>query len=195
MKTIKVAILIAVPLIAGLLVFVGVVSYYGPGRDRYLAIPWPGHSETPKEVMEGVELPDWVLEWQQFGEADIAPGRRLYEANCAACHGKEADGKGDWAEAFNMPAPPPNLVEAVVGPLAHHPVQYVFWRINEGGIQNAYNSAMPAWGSFRDGDAVEETVHGGDLSNEEVWEVIRYLYTKAELEPLWEVVEYTPQRQ
>ena len=59
MKTIKVAILIAIPLIAGLLVFVGVVSYYGPGRDRYLAIPWPGHAETPKEVMECVELPDW----------------------------------------------------------------------------------------------------------------------------------------
>ena len=79
--------------------------------------------------------------------------------------------------------------------MAHHPVQYVFWRISEGGIQNAYNSAMPAFGTFREGGAVEETVFRGDLSNEEIWEVIRYLYTKAGLEPLWEVVEYVPQRQ
>ena len=57
-----------------------------------------------------------VLEWQQFGEADIASGRRLYEANCAACHGKEADGKGESAEAFNIPTRPSNLVAPIVDP-------------------------------------------------------------------------------
>ena len=51
---------------------------------------------------------------------------------------------------------------------------------------------MPAWGTFKEGGVVEETVFHGDLSNEEIWEIIRYLYTKAGPEPLWEVVEYAP---
>lgn len=36
-------------------------------------------------------------------DGDVATGRKLYQANCVACHGAKADGKGPAAGALRPP--------------------------------------------------------------------------------------------
>lgn len=130
------------------------------------------------------QVPDWAWRWRQWDKEDVEKGKKLYKANCASCHGKDLDGRGEWSLALNFPAPPADF-RAPDSPLVHHSIQHLFWRINEGGIQNQFNSAMPAWGTLGIGAAGRlETVHTGDLSTEEIWEILRYLYRATEKPPV-----------
>lgn len=48
------------------------------------------------------------LPW--FTEVQVAAGERLYRSNCAACHGKNAEGEDDWrAMRPDGKRPPPPL--------------------------------------------------------------------------------------
>ncbi len=43
------------------------------------------------------------------GDGEIGTGRRIYEVNCAACHGMSGEGEPDWQVArddYTRPAPP-----------------------------------------------------------------------------------------
>ena len=81
----------------------------------------------------------------------IDAGRRSFQANCAICHGSRA--LGDGPQAFTLNPKPFNLQIHV--PL--HATGEVFYWITSG----VANTGMPAWGD--------------KLSEEQRWQVIRYL--------------------
>jgi len=93
----------------------------------------------------------------------VESGRQVYYRNCVFCHGDNLAGNGMFAHALN-PIPTnfadgqtlPNLSET-----------FLFWRIAKGGPGlpdegGPWDTAMPAWEKF--------------LTEEEMWEVILFLY-------------------
>lgn len=113
-----------------------------------------------------------VLEnpFRRFEEEDperfielVNAGAAVYVANCHFCHGDKLDGRGPYAAGLN-PLP---LSFQDVGTIAQLQESYVFWRVVTGGRglpEDAapWNSSMPAWQEY--------------LTEEEVWQVILYLY-------------------
>ena len=71
----------------------------------------------------------------------LATGKRVYDANCAACHGPNGEGQPNWKVPVNgvFPAPPHNSS----GHTWHHPDQVLLEVIAKGG--GLPNSAMPAY--------------------------------------------------
>ena len=98
-------------------------------------------------------------------EARVAAGRRIYDAQCAACHGAQLEGQPNWRERLpngRLPAPPHNAE----GHTWHHPDQELFGLVKEGlkpgkYAPPGYESDMPAF--------------GGRLSDEEIRSVLAYL--------------------
>jgi mono/diheme cytochrome c family protein len=104
----------------------------------------------------------------------IAAGGEIYIRNCVYCHGDNLDGRGHFAYGFNPP--PANFQDpGTIGMLQE---AFLFWRIAKGGPglpkeSTPWNSAMPAW---------EDR-----LSEEQVWQVIMYLYEATGQQPRrWE---------
>ncbi len=89
----------------------------------------------------------------------IAAGKDIFEANCVTCHGETGEGNGPAASALD---PKPANLSAVVNSLDD---DYMFWRISEGGGMAPFNSAMPA--------------QKGNLSEDQIWQVISYVKTLA----------------
>jgi mono/diheme cytochrome c family protein len=90
-----------------------------------------------------------------MSNSDVENGKRIYQVNCASCHGDKGLGDGPSAGMLNPKPQPlatnaPNLSDA-----------YLFWRISEGGLMQPFKSAMPAWKSI--------------LKENEIWQVIAYL--------------------
>lgn len=71
----------------------------------------------------------------------LATGQRVYDANCAACHGLNGEGQPNWKVPVNgaFPAPPHDSS----GHTWHHPDQLLLEVIANGG--GLPNSAMPAY--------------------------------------------------
>lgn len=77
-----------------------------------------------------------------------ALGRKVYEAQCAACHGARLEGQPNWRQrdaAGRLPAPPHDAS----GHTWHHPDEVLF-RITKHGVAKTanlkdYESAMPAF--------------------------------------------------
>ena len=93
----------------------------------------------------------------------------LYE-NCFFCHGDALQGKGHFAQGFN-PAPADFQASGTIAQLSE---SYLFWRIAKGGPglpseSTPWDSAMPVWEDF--------------LTEEEIWQVIAYLYDTTGHEP------------
>lgn len=103
-------------------------------------------------------------------EAHVAGGRAVYYQNCVYCHGDNMEGDGFFAHGFNpIPA---NFQDPTT--IAMLQESYLFWRIAKGapGLPSEstpWLSAMPAWETF--------------LSEEEIWEVILFLYDYTEQRP------------
>ena len=104
---------------------------------------------------------------------DLAPhyaaGKRVYYQNCLPCHGDLLDGRGHFAAGFN-PTPLP-FDGSTIAQLRE---SFVFWRIAKGGPGlpkegTPWNSAMPVWEDF--------------LTEEEIWQVIVFLYEQTGLNP------------
>jgi DMSO reductase family type II enzyme heme b subunit len=97
-----------------------------------------------------------------YNEA-VASGSEVYYKNCFYCHGDLLDGDGPFAKAFNpLPA---NFQD--IGTIAQLEEGFLFWRITTGGPGlpkegTPWNSAMPVWHEI--------------ISEEEVWNVITFLY-------------------
>jgi mono/diheme cytochrome c family protein len=93
----------------------------------------------------------------------VANGKDLYYKHCFYCHADALGGDGMYAHGLN-PAPA-NFIDQ--GVLPNFTETFFFWRIAKGGPgmpdEGAPgDSAMPEWERF--------------LSNEEMWEVVLFLY-------------------
>ena len=95
----------------------------------------------------------------------ITAGKNIYYSECMHCHGDHLDGVGMFAGGLN-PAPPDFRQPGSLGKLRE---AHVFWRITIGGAglpkENApWASAMPDYQNI--------------LSEEEVWNLILFLYDR-----------------
>ena len=100
--------------------------------------------------------------WNSYQEA-VSAGSLVYFSNCFYCHGDQLDGKGHFAKALD-PLP---TDFGDVGTIAQLQESFLFWRITTGGPGlpkggMPWNSAMPVWHEM--------------LSEEDVWNVITFLY-------------------
>ena len=82
-------------------------------------------------------------------------GHKLFEADCASCHGLSARGDGPVAASQNPK--PGNLAEDE----SELSDDYLYWRIAEGGLIKPFRSGMPAW--------------KGLLTEDQIWEIITYI--------------------
>lgn len=97
-----------------------------------------------------------------FAQQPHEPGRELYLANCASCHGASLEGQPDWMKRKadgRLPAPPHDAS----GHTWHHSDAQLFLIIKEGlsAIAPGYESDMPAF--------------GGKLTDAEIIEVLKYI--------------------
>ena len=83
-------------------------------------------------------------------------GETLYQENCRWCHGKEADGKGEFARGF-LPRPT-NFKDT--GTIAQLKQSCLFWRNTMGGVEEPFLSAVPRWHD--------------DIDDDEKWAIILY---------------------
>ena len=96
-------------------------------------------------------------------QSAVTAGSEVYYQNCFYCHGDLLNGQGPYARGlYPLPA---NFQD--LGTIAQLEESYVFWRITTGGAglpdaATPWNSTMPAWHEM--------------LSEQEVWEVIVFLY-------------------
>ena len=100
----------------------------------------------------------------------VSAGEIVYLQNCLHCHGARLDGQGLYAAALN----PTPLSFQDIGTIAQLEESYLFWRISTGapGLPDdgaPWISSMPAWDKF--------------LSEEQVWQVILYLYEYTDHQP------------
>lgn len=97
-------------------------------------------------------------------------GRAVYYENCVFCHGDNMAGDGHFAHGYDpIPA---NFQDPTT--IAMLQEGYLFWRIAKGGPglpveSTPWASAMPAWELF--------------LTEEEIWDVILFLYDFTDQRP------------
>lgn len=93
----------------------------------------------------------------------LANGRSVYYRNCVFCHGDNMAGDGMYAHGLNPI--PTSFQDSGTIPMLQE--SFLFWRISKGGPGlpeegGPWDSAMPAWEKF--------------LTDDEIWDVILYLY-------------------
>jgi mono/diheme cytochrome c family protein len=91
--------------------------------------------------------------WYQTQQ--VSAGAKLFQANCAVCHGKQAQGAANWREPGpdeKYPAPPLNGT----GHGWHHPLAILFQVIKYGSPGGQGN--MPAWGERLTDDEIIATM-------------------------------------
>lgn len=75
-------------------------------------------------------------------KAVLAHGKKIFQANCSACHGSNAEGAPNWRQRGpdgKLPAPPLNGT----GHMWHHPMKALRYTILNGTEKLGGN--MPAW--------------------------------------------------
>ncbi len=96
----------------------------------------------------------------------VALGREVYDARCAACHGRNLEGQPNWRQRLpdgGFPAPPHDAS----GHTWHHPDAFLFEVTRAGGQALAppgFKSNMPAFGDV--------------LSEREIWAVLSYIKSR-----------------
>ncbi len=167
--------LLVIPLVVAWGVYDTTRPHYAPPVEIFQRHPTAGD-----EVLSRIKVPDWAAGPARWSAETIAKGKTIYAANCAVCHGDNLDGLGPAAEGFRYPIRPANFRDA--GRIAQLTLPYVYWRLTTGGIQNQFNSAMPRWVAPAD-KADAATLHTYDLTPDEAWQVIVYLYKATGFEP------------
>lgn len=166
------------PLLAATLVLLpalAAASVYLGGREK-LEAPGFGrtvHPAPPDTIPFGDETIDLIKGTNPLREletkdperyrAHVENGRATYYRNCHFCHGDALAGDGMYAHGLNPI--PTNFTDP--GTIAMLQENFLFWRIAKGGPGlpaegGPWDSAMPAWEKF--------------LKEEEIWEVILFLY-------------------
>jgi mono/diheme cytochrome c family protein len=87
--------------------------------------------------------------------AKVARGSRLYQMNCAECHGDNAQGAPNWRQQDadgNFPPPPLNGT----GHAWHHPKKMLHYVIANGSPGGQGN--MPAWGDELSDDDIDAII-------------------------------------
>ena len=166
------------PLLVAYSIWSSLTPRYTPPAEIYQAHP------TPPEGALNVEVPSWAADPARWQAEDIQRGKELYKANCLPCHGENLDGRGPQATGFRYPARPADFRDP--GTIAQLTLPYVYWRVSQGGVQNQFNSAMPHW--LRG----QETVHTGDMSSDEIWRIIIYLYSETGHQPRFSETGHRP---
>lgn len=173
-RWLRVALLVAIPLLVGWLAFQRVRQTVAAPPSLRSIHPAPPSSITfrgKSMTLAGLNNP---LRADGSIAEDVEEGKRVYYQNCLPCHGDALSGDGHYAHGF---APTP-LPFTGTGTIAQLTESFVFWRIAKGGPGlppegTPWNSAMPAW---------EE-----DLTEEEIWAVIVFLYEQSGNTPrTWE---------
>ena len=173
-KILRIALLVALPVLVGFLTYRQVSASVGaPAALRSI------HPAPPNQItFRGQQMQLAGLENPLRHEGDLAEhirtGNSLYVRNCMPCHGDRLDGGGHFASAFS-PVPADFTSNGTIAQLTE---SYVFWRIAKGGpgLPNEgtpWNSAMPAWEDI--------------LTEDEIWSVILFLYDQTGWTPrTWE---------
>ncbi len=95
--------------------------------------------------------------------AQVATGKTVYKAHCAACHGADLEGQPNWRKPLpegGLPAPPHDET----GHTWHHDDALLFDYTKKGGlamVPSGFKSNMPGFA-----DA---------LSDEEIWAVLAFI--------------------
>ncbi|MFT4603939.1 MAG: mono/diheme cytochrome c family protein [Rhodothermales bacterium] len=170
-----VILLVAVPLLVAFNVYSNMTTQPAPPAAGRTVHPPP--PATVSFNGRTVDLNNDVNPYRHLEDDDQAAfaehvdnGRRVYYENCVYCHGDNMAGDGHFAHGFNpIPA---NFQDPTT--IAMLQEGYLFWRIAKGGPglpmeSTPWASAMPAWELF--------------LSEEEVWDVILFLYDFTDQRP------------
>jgi len=116
---------------------------------------------------------DPTLAWETYQTA-VTAGSAVYYRNCFYCHGDLLGGNGHFAGGLDPL--PTNFRD--VGTIAQLQESYLFWRITTGGPGlpkdgMPWKSAMPVWHEM--------------LAEEDVWNVITFLYDNVQQVPrMWD---------
>lgn len=168
----RLAVLILIPLLVGWLAYQRVVPHVeAPAELRSI------HPAPPTSITFGdktIELQTVVNPFRDSSgspeAAALAAGEGVYATHCIFCHGDALKGNGLFADSLNPR--PADFTDP--GTIAQLQEGYLFWRIAKGapGLPTegkGWNSAMPAW--------------EGTLKEEEIWQVILYLYDTTHQHP------------
>ncbi len=167
--------LAVIPLVLGWWAYDATRPSYAPPVEIFQRHPTVG-----EEILGRIKVPEWAAEPAKWSPEDVAEGKALYQGNCAVCHGEKLDGRGPAAEGFRYPVRPADFRD--VGTIAQLTLSYVYWKLVAGGIQNQFNSAMPRWVvPAENPDA--SSLYSYDLTSDEAWKVIMYLYHATGHEP------------
>lgn len=116
-----------------------------------LLLTLPGCSESPPPKPSApTTLPAASSAPHSFDPVKVARGGEIYKANCAVCHGTNAEGAPNWSQKGpDGKFPPPPLDASGHG--WHHPKSALVQTVKEGTAK--LGGGMPAWkGTLTDDD-------------------------------------------
>ena len=167
-KMMRNLVFVLLPLGAGYLMYQGQLPSLEPplsARAQHPAPPSSLKAYGKRFNISTLENPLRKLQTEdpEAFKEQVKAGGNIYIQNCQYCHGDKLDGKGPFASAVN---PLPVSFQDVTT-IAQLTESYLFWRIATGGPSlpkeaTPWISAMPIWKNF--------------LTEEEIWQVILYLY-------------------
>ena len=168
-RALRIALLITLPIVVGVLAFMSVRPSIGaPSALRSI------HPAPPSQITFRGKTMVLATMTNPLRKGSIEQayqrGRTVYMSNCMPCHGDALSGDGYFAHGFN-PAPIDFTDNGTIPQLSE---SYVFWRVAKGGPglprEGApWNSAMPAWENF--------------LTEDEIWAVVLFLYEQTGAQP------------
>lgn len=92
---------------------------------------------------------------RQYDRNVLARGERVYQANCAQCHGNNGEAKPDWRiRGADGKFPPPPLDDS--GHAWHHPRAWLKQMVAQGSPSGQGN--MPAWAGKLSAQEIDDVV-------------------------------------
>jgi mono/diheme cytochrome c family protein len=158
------AILILLPLLAGYQAYAALQkTVEAPAELRSIHPAPPTTIQFKGKTLNIQGLNNPLRDDQANLDKNTQAGAAVYATHCVFCHGDAQNGQGIFAQNINPQ--PANFADP--GTIAQLQESYLFWRVAKGGpglpTESApWNSSMPAWED--------------KLSEEEIWQVILYLY-------------------